>query len=114
MTRWYPDTCGCVVDYDDSIEVTAVVKKCAKHVNTADDASHFETMLAHNRKKNGVYNAVADHLRSIGSTADNLVVSYDDNDDLHVSGSGLSQADRAAFVGKISAALGKSSLRFTD
>jgi hypothetical protein len=114
MTRWFPDTCACVVDYDDNLKVTAVVKKCAKHANTADDASHFETVLAHNRKKNGVYSAVVDQLSSVGSTADSLVVLYDHADDLHVSGSGLSLADQAAIEGKISPTLGSSALRFVN
>jgi hypothetical protein len=112
MTRWSPDTCGCVVDYDDNLKVTAVVTKCVKHANTADDATHFEAVLAHNRKKNAVHNAVSDHLAAIGAKSEALVVAYDENDDLHVFGSGLLQSDQDEVTRKVKARLGKSALRF--
>ena len=110
MTRWYPDTCGCIVDYDDAIKVTAVVKKCAKHTNTLNDDHHLETVLVHNRKKNSVHNAVVDHLRQSGKNTDGIATLYDDADDLHLFG--VSAEDHSAISSKVSPLLGASSLRF--
>jgi hypothetical protein len=91
MTRWSPDTCDCVIEYDNDIHVTAVIKKCTKHINTKDDITHFETVLAHNRKKNAVLTTVTNHIKNLGIDPVNLPISvfYDNADILIISGSGL-------------------------
>jgi hypothetical protein len=112
MTRWSPDTCSCVIDYDDNVNITAVVTKCAKHAGTPDDATHFETVLAHNRKKNQVHGALVEHLKSLGIDAvAGVFVSYDDNDDLQIAGSGLPAAEQPKLLAKLSGVLGKTALK---
>lgn len=54
-TRWHPDTCDCVVQYDDQGQLVVFEKACARH-STADQAA-FDALLAGNRLKNRVVNA---------------------------------------------------------
>jgi hypothetical protein len=108
MTRWHPDTCGCEVEYDDQINVTTVYKKCAKHSSTPDDATHLATMLAHNRKKNAVFNAIVEQ----GTSPAGLSVQYDANDDLNIVGHNLDLAGTAAVFTKVSSVLGTSKLNW--
>jgi hypothetical protein len=113
MTQWSPDTCGCVVEYDDQINVVAVHKKCTKHAATPDDATHLATMLAHNRKKNAILNAIVAHVESTGAKAPKIAVTYDDNDDLRVVGESLSAADQAAALAVVGPLLGTSKLNWS-
>jgi hypothetical protein len=54
MTQWSPDTCGCVVQYDEAVSaVTTIVARCSKHV-TFPQASLLNILLTHNRRKNSV------------------------------------------------------------
>lgn len=88
MTRWYPDTCSCVIDYDDNINVTSVIVKCPKHSGTANDAHHLSIVLSHNRSKNAVLSAAIEVLGSVA--AESISVEYDEADDLVISGVKLS------------------------
>jgi hypothetical protein len=108
MTLWSPDTCGCKIEYDDNIQVTKVHLKCAKHASTPDDGTHLAVVLAHNRKKNMVFNAIT--MR--GAKAKGLSVSYDANDDLHVTGDGLIPANRSLVLTDVTSALGASKLNW--
>jgi hypothetical protein len=117
MTTWRPDTCGCEIEYSDpDMKIIRVHQRCAKHDGAHDDAAHFETVLAHNRKKNIVHNAIGEHLKSIGSviTPDMFATHYDDNDDLHIVGAKLGSDDQSTIKLKIESALGKSALTFKD
>jgi hypothetical protein len=105
MTRWSPDTCDCVVEYDNNLQVTAVINRCKKHQDTANDAVHLSTVLAHNRRKNTVLNATRDHLKEIGLSPDVVSVVYDDADRLHIVGSGLSSAEQTKLTDKLGIAL---------
>lgn len=53
-TRWQPDTCGCVIEYDNDL-VAISAKPCPLHVG-ADHHEVFAKTLAHNRHKNEVHN----------------------------------------------------------
>lgn len=110
-TTWRPDTCDCVIEYDDNIQVVAVHNKCAKHASTSHAAAHLDTMLAHNRKKNHVRNAIAEHIGD-EKVAASLHVTYDEKDDLHVHGHGLDDAGQRAAHSKASRFLGASSLHW--
>ena|SRR5882762_9636240 len=105
MTRWSPDTCGCEIEYDDDLKVVEVFKKCAKHAHTSDDATHFQTVLAHNRTKNAALNATHARMKEGGSTAlpEHVGAFYDYDDNLHIIGSGLSPTDQELVKGKIGA-----------
>jgi len=63
VTRWYPDTCDCVIDFqwdDTQTEATrthsvkAIVKRCGAHRQIPDDKQHFSTVLEENQRKNKV------------------------------------------------------------
>ena len=110
-TTWRPDTCDCVIEYDDKINVVAVHKRCAKHSGTLNDGHHLETVLTHNRKKNHVRNGIAEHIGDEKAAA-SLHVAYDDKDDLHVHGHGLSDADQKAAHAKVAHHLGASALHW--
>lgn len=112
MTRWRPDTCACEIEYNDSINVVAVFNKCIKHAATSNDVQHLDTVLAHNRRKNSVQNAVVDRHKALGLDSSSVFTSYDDNDDLHVNGSKLTPADQAALTISLAGLLGKAALLF--
>lgn len=61
LTRWSPDTCGCVIDYEwddtqaEDVRVhTAVrtVKRCLAHQADTDVALHYSKALEENQRKN--------------------------------------------------------------
>lgn len=95
MTRWYPDTCDCVIDYSDdgNFTLVSVQKKCAKHAAVAQ-VDHLATLFSHNRLKNRAMKWLTDKYGSAAFDADgNLLVSinYDrgaaaDNDPVLVTG----------------------------
>jgi hypothetical protein len=102
MTRWSPDTCGCVLDYDDKIQHVASVQACPKHAHLAGQ-DHLDGVLAHNRAKNAVLN----HLVAGGHDATMLAVGYDpeapaDADPVIVRSAGA-KVDQAALVAKFGA-----------
>jgi hypothetical protein len=112
MTQWSPDTCGCEIEYDDDLKVVAVHKKCAKHADTVDDAIHFDTVLAHNRKKNAAHNAVVAHLKSLGMDHERVHTGYDVQDNLIVRNSKLSVADQQMVAAAAQPAIGASAIKF--
>jgi hypothetical protein len=106
MTRWSPDTCSCVVEYDSddggkTIRHTASISTCRKHARHAGQA-HLDAVHQHNRSKNEVLN----HLMDNGLAFDDLEVGYDpdalaDDDPVVVKGA------TAAIDAKITAAMAK-------
>ncbi len=60
LTRWRPDTCGCVIEYEwDDAEaeearqhVPKKIDACPDHPASGDLAADFATILAHNRAAN--------------------------------------------------------------
>lgn len=56
--RWYPDTCGCVVDEDDSVtpkKLVRVVTKCPVHAGLTDTELYdviYASPSGENRRKN--------------------------------------------------------------
>lgn len=61
ITRWKPDTCGCVVVYrwatggdgQPHIDAVAFEAVCRKHTVARDDAARFEAVKADNQKAAG-------------------------------------------------------------
>lgn len=60
-TRWSPDTCDCVIEYDWDADLPAearvhtpsrVVNRCPAHQAQADAAAVFTTLLDENPRKN--------------------------------------------------------------
>ncbi len=103
VTRWYPDTCDCVIDFqwDDTQtdatrthSVKAIIKRCAAHREIPDDTQHFSTVLEENQKKNKVM-AQASLLKADLSIQD-IQWYFDQARVLHVGiGSQLSEANKS-------------------
>ncbi len=70
-TRWSPDTCSCVVEYDENMVHVATISACPKHAALAHSSAHLDAVLAHNRAKN----AAAQWLSDLGVQP--LSVHYD-------------------------------------
>jgi hypothetical protein len=89
VTRWHPDTCSCIIEYDhnagdDTFIHTATIQACPRHAAVSGQA-HFDAVLSHNRAKNSVHNFV---MKQQGVIIDRLHCFYDVNDILHVAGHG--------------------------
>lgn len=63
-TRWSPDTCGCVIEYewDDTLPQEArkhdfknVITRCSEHSGLGKDKAHFDHVLSENQAKNRVF-----------------------------------------------------------
>ena len=83
ITRWSPDTCGCVIDYilDPGMDEPmphAIVTKCPVHQGMSDD-EHMATILEENRRKNMAYPAVVASL--LGVAVDDLQGTIDQEAD---------------------------------
>jgi len=61
VTRWSPDTCSCVIEYDDDIILTNVVNRCPFHSGLAADTAVFNTLMDENPRKNKAYQAILDN-----------------------------------------------------
>lgn len=60
-TRWSPDTCGCVIEFqwDDTVAPElrththkSTIKACSAHTAQKDINTHFPTVLEENQRKN--------------------------------------------------------------
>ncbi len=70
ITRWSPDTCGCVIEYswDDSVpsdsrvhSLSTYVNKCAAHNILATDTDRYNTVLEENPRKNQALQNILDN-----------------------------------------------------
>lgn len=62
VTRWSPDTCDCIVEYDDSIALTNVISTCPFHSGLGGtDITVFNTLMDENPRKNKAYQAILDN-----------------------------------------------------
>lgn len=52
VTRWSPDTCDCVLEYDDQFNLINVVQRCTAHQNLANNAAVYNTVKDENPRKN--------------------------------------------------------------
>ncbi len=111
-TRWSPDTCGCVVEYqwDDAVSadqrthaVSNVVTKCAAHATTPDHAAHFTKVNDENKRKNLAMKDIIDNFTILTQTnsdgsvilKDNVVTwTFDANRRLLISVTGLTANQR--------------------
>lgn len=51
VTRWSPDTCECVIEYNDDLSLSRVVNACAAH-QAGTESTVFQTVLEENPRKN--------------------------------------------------------------
>jgi hypothetical protein len=90
MTQWSPDTCGCVIVYDDNLTHRISLNACPKHRGMKGQ-DHLDVVLAHNRQKNHALNALVEHGEKNGFDLSRLSVGYHpgapaDNDPLIIMG----------------------------
>jgi len=70
ITRWSPDTCKCVIDYetdtdkpDDDPIISAVVTACEAHKNL-QIGDHLSILLDENRRKNKLLSSIIHNIPS--------------------------------------------------
>lgn len=86
-TRWHPDTCSCVIEFDGVDEQTdqlinpVAIKTCRKHADLPGQAL-APIVRDHNGKKNNVLNALV----KAGASLQAVSVTYDDQDNFVVRG----------------------------
>ncbi len=80
VTRWSPDTCECVIDYewDDEepvetreITVKTIIKKCPVHARRGK-ASCFNEVLSENRRKNQAIGFLQEEIPDLVSQAEGV------------------------------------------
>lgn len=78
-TRWSPDTCPCIIEYqwdDTQTESTRthtianVINKCAAHNTTADNNAHWNILMDENPRKNTTLGLALSNLTSDIATTD--------------------------------------------
>jgi hypothetical protein len=52
VTRWSPDTCDCIIEYDENINLTNVIQRCPAHQGLANNAAVFDSVKEENPRKN--------------------------------------------------------------
>jgi hypothetical protein len=57
VTRWSPDTCECVIEYNADVTLSRVVQACAAHQG-GTEATVFQTVLEENPRKNHSINEI--------------------------------------------------------
>ncbi len=115
VTRWYPDTCDCIIDYEWDVAqpeatrthtVKAIIKRCAAHRGIRDDSQHFSTVLEENVRKNQVVNRALALKANLNIPA--VLFSFDERRALHiVFGSHLSDTDKSSIQAWCDSAIGK-------
>lgn len=67
-TRWKPDTCKCVLEYewddtqeDPTFTIKTVANKCKDHSGISVDKALYDTVLAENQMKNFVHKEIFDN-----------------------------------------------------
>lgn len=57
MTLWKPDTCSCVLEYNDNIQLIKAHSKCKLHEKEQDILA---AVLTHNRSFNTAHKEISD------------------------------------------------------
>lgn len=76
MTRWKPDTCRCVIEFDghnpDGSQNVVSILKCAEHIS---DVKAHESVLDENQSKNkAIGKLIEDNPEMSGRESDVLVI----------------------------------------
>lgn len=69
ITRWQPDTCGCIIDVEGDWEAPDSVKsirKCAVHAGLSDGLPHLnEVWKGENQRKNYTWSEIESRITGI-------------------------------------------------
>lgn len=113
-TRWSPDTCTCVVEYqwDDAVSqnsrthaMSKAVAKCTAHTAITDLTAHFTTLMDENPRKNKFFERLRSTVSTLTTTdtQGNVVLKdgavtwlYDANRVLQVSAPAMTTAQKTA------------------
>lgn len=60
VTRWSPDTCECVIEYNNDLSLSRVVNACAAHQG-GTESTVFNTVLEENPRKNRSLKEILDN-----------------------------------------------------
>jgi hypothetical protein len=60
VTRWQPDTCECIIEYNDDGTLSKVVKACDAH-DGDDEETVFQTVKEENPRKNKSIKEILDN-----------------------------------------------------
>ena len=113
MTRWSPDTCGCVFDVTwDPDEVVAVIQTCPAHAGLPDVDVH-ESVLRENRTKNYLLGRALQQVAKLGKTLPDGGVTLADEVEYvwEFTGSGRDRALSVRFQGVVLSAAEKGLIR---
>jgi hypothetical protein len=101
-TRWSPDTCSCVIEYqwDDSVDSTLrvhtaskTIAQCPQHAGQ-NLATHFGSLIEENPRKNKIIDKILTQFPAL--TADDITWSFDSNRLLTVTIAKLTTVQKAA------------------
>ena len=75
-TRWKPDTCACVIDYEwdttlseaDRVHTAVNVIPCQVHAGLATPQQRYDTALLHCRRKNRLREAIMENISGVRDT----------------------------------------------
>jgi hypothetical protein len=123
ITRWKPDTCECLIEYewDDSVPADQRVHnykhiiKCEAHKNEADDKVAFDKVNDENKTKNRVLGHILDNFPALVDTVvdeaggESKVLkpglkydwSFDNQRKLQIDVIGVAPAQKAAIVNSV-------------
>jgi len=57
MTRWKPDTCDCIIEYNKNIQWLRTIKRCRLHLRL-DRQTLLDEVLAQNRRFNSALGVI--------------------------------------------------------
>ena len=60
VTRWSPDTCECIIEYNDDLSLSRVVQACDAHKGGTESTT-FNAVLEENPRKNKSFKEILDN-----------------------------------------------------
>jgi hypothetical protein len=106
ITRWHPDTCGCILEYEDAEIGKTVIRSCDLHAAAGDALAIHAAVLAHNRFKNAVQGHVQDAGDKLGiQDAHDIGFSYAKDGTLQMAGP-IDDGAKAALQAELAAKFG--------
>ena len=79
ITRWSPDTCGCVIDFEWDRDLLAtsrvhtgknIVKDCPDHSGLKTPTAFYDAILDENQRKNKVRQDILENVSALAETKD--------------------------------------------
>ena len=61
VTRWSPDTCDCIIEYNPDVSLSKLLKVCELHQTEETESIVFNTILEENPRKNRSLKEILDN-----------------------------------------------------